>query len=77
MTGSHALTKQHGLRGRQREICGADVAISVPGFQRKLLVSGVTIRPLETRRRLRSLCLAWRRDRGDVDVDLRFPAGSR
>ena len=35
---------------------------------RHILVSGVTVRPIEPRRWLESLCLAWRRDRGDLPV---------
>lgn len=35
---------------------------------RSMLVSGVTVRPLEPRRWLDSLCLVWRRDRGDLPV---------
>ena len=35
---------------------------------RHMLVSGVTLRPIEPRRWLESLCLAWRRDRGDLPV---------
>jgi len=35
---------------------------------RSMLVSGVTVRPLEPRRWLRNLCLAWRRDRRDLPV---------
>jgi DNA-binding transcriptional LysR family regulator len=35
---------------------------------RHILVSGVTVRPLEPRRLLESLCLAWRRDRADLPV---------
>jgi DNA-binding transcriptional LysR family regulator len=35
---------------------------------RHILVSGVTVRPIEPRRWLESLCLAWRRDRGDLPI---------
>lgn len=53
---------------------------------RSMLVNGVTVRPLEPRRWLENLCLAWRRDRGDlpvirsfrehvVDASLSFAAG--
>ena len=35
---------------------------------RCMLVSGVTVRPLEPRRWLESLCLTWRRDRRDLPV---------
>jgi DNA-binding transcriptional LysR family regulator len=53
---------------------------------RSMLVNGVTVRPLEPRRWLENLCLAWRRDRGDlpvirsfrehvVDASLSFGAG--
>jgi DNA-binding transcriptional LysR family regulator len=38
---------------------------AVVGF---MLVNGVTLRPLVPRRLMESLCLAWRRDRGDLAV---------
>jgi hypothetical protein len=33
-----------------------------------MLVTGVTLRPLEPRRSLQSLCLTWRRDRANLPV---------
>jgi DNA-binding transcriptional LysR family regulator len=47
--------------------CGMGVAV-VSAIVKLMLVSGMTIRPLEPRRSLKNLSLAWRRDRAELPI---------